>query len=93
MSRRCQEGVKDVSSWRCVLPCSARGVERLSQRYCMAGSKVLNDRPIGTERLFHRYCMAGSKILNGRPIGAGWLSHLCWMAMLLEEDGGWGVFL
>ena len=55
MDMRCQEGVKEVSSWRCVLPCSARGAERLSQRCCMAVSKVLNDRPKGTVWRAHKY--------------------------------------
>ena len=55
MSRRCQEGVKEVSSWRCVLPCSVRGAERLSQRDCTAVSKVLNVRPKGTEWRAYKY--------------------------------------
>ena len=55
MSRRCQEGVKEVPSWRCVLPCSVRGAERLSQRYCMVVSKVLNGRPKGTVWRAYKY--------------------------------------
>ena len=66
MSRRCQGGVKEVSR-RCqagdvcyhalqeVLNGCLKDTEWPPQRYCMAVSKVLNDRPIGTVWRAYKY--------------------------------------